>query len=909
MADNLGLDLKQPISVWNKPLKVNFKDLFKVVGKIGVDVATQKWDGIAKDAVDGLAAIGLEGKTAGEQSWALIYNGLKAAIASLVSDSRTLARETPKDVSAIIEKLDLSLESSELEISHDFFKYPDQLSIIQEIQTPLRQFLEGVGVTDVQAEVLSDRLPTYFVFALHQEWQKNRQSYDKILGAFDSPFSSATEREQGWRLYDAWLQKQIKEPMLLEAFGLEDVYVSLRGYYRCERQEDDDDEDFSSRGMHPEYVRPVVDLEDYLHQWLDEANKNDAIRIISGGPGSGKSSFAKIFAARHAQRAAFPVLFVPLHHFEPGSELIGAVAEFVRYDENLKHNPLDPDDPTLRLLVIFDGLDELALQGKLSKEVAQEFVREVQAKVSQFNRSKTRLQVLFTGREVVAQESFKEPQQVLHVLPYFVPENQREKENGEPYQDEQKYLACDQRNEWWSKYSAATRASFNTLPNDLNRGNLTEITAQPLLNYLVALSYVQGKLTLSDATNLNTIYSDLLNAVYERGYEDNRKHAAIASMEKQQFIRVLEEIALAAWHGDGRTTTVSDIERHCTNSGLKQLLEIFEEGAKAGVTRLLAAFYFRQSGVQGSERTFEFTHKSFGEYLTACRIVRAMERIQKQCDRRQEDMEEGWDEREALLYWAQVCGPTRIDTYLLHFVLDEVALRPVEQVSRWQKTFSNLIGIMLRQGMPMEKIEPLLRFQQMNQWAIHAEEALLVALNACAIVTKKTSQVKWPSPEIFGAWIKRLQGQRVGPDNVMALNSLSYLDLSGTFLYLQDLQGANLQGAYLQGAILARTNLREAYLQEAHLQGAHLQGANLQEANLQEANLQEANLQGANLQGANLQEANLQGAILARTNLQRANLAGIQWDETNWGNVEGLETARNVPEALKQQLGLESLGE
>ena len=169
-------------------------------------------------------------------------------------------------------------------------------------------------------------------------------------------------------------------------------------------------------------------------------------------------------------------------------------------------------------------------------------------------------------------------------------------------------------------------------------------------------------------------------------------------MTKEQFIRILEEIALAAWHGDGRTTTIKEIEDHCDNSGLRRLLEIFEEGAKAGVTRLLAAFYFRQSGVRSNEKTFEFTHKSFGEYLTACRLVRAMERIQKRLDRRQEDMEEGWDERQALLHWAEVCGPTRMDRYLLNFLRDEVALRKSEAVAKWQKSFSNLIGVMLRQG-------------------------------------------------------------------------------------------------------------------------------------------------------------------------------------------------------------------
>jgi uncharacterized protein YjbI with pentapeptide repeats len=638
------------------------------------------------------------------------------------------------------------------------------------------------------------------------------------------------------------------------------------------------------------------------------------------------------------------------------------------------------------------------------------------------------------------------------------------------------------------------------IPNDLDDLSNSQ-------SVLVALSFVQGKLTLSEQTNLNTVYADLLNAVYERGYEDtceccgqttrgqlppdvpttgygdrlvslvgllssgeyrqshsmvqsllsvlfglelsrsgiyrlrtqDRKHVAIGEMSRGNFIRILEEIALAAWHGDGRTTTVEEIKSHCDNSGLERLLEIFEEGAQAGVTRLLAAFYFRQSGIRGNERTFEFTHKSFGEYLTACRIVRAMERIQKKLDERKEYMEEGWDDRAALLHdraallhWTEVCGPTRMDTYLLSFLRDEVALNPLEKISQWQQTFAHLIGAMLRQGMPMETfmLSSSLKFQKANQWAINAEEALLAALGACSSVTQLISHIDWPSRVAFGAWVKRLQGQRTGAKNVVALESLSYLGLENAILYIQDLYGArlkginleraqfdlsrldqvdleeaNLKGATFSSANLNNSNLRRANLKEAHLigsdlrgtkleaanlqravlgganlEGANLEGANLEEANLkgatfssanlnnsnlrranlkeahligsdlrgtkleaanlqravlgganleganlEGANLEGANLEGANLQGANLEEANLEGANLQGANLQgrisrrqtfkkptlknanltNANLENISWDvETDWHGVKGLENARNVPAELKRQLGI-----
>ncbi|WP_176524112.1 hypothetical protein [Priestia megaterium] len=39
-----GFGVKKPVALWNKPLNVNFKDLFKALGKIGVHSVTGNWD-------------------------------------------------------------------------------------------------------------------------------------------------------------------------------------------------------------------------------------------------------------------------------------------------------------------------------------------------------------------------------------------------------------------------------------------------------------------------------------------------------------------------------------------------------------------------------------------------------------------------------------------------------------------------------------------------------------------------------------------------------------------------------------------------------------------------------------------------------------------------------------------------
>ncbi|MEH2117067.1 pentapeptide repeat-containing protein [Nostoc sp.] len=877
MSNTSGFSVSKPVALWNKPIKADFKELFKSLSKGVIDGVLGKWEEVAKDAVEATAALGLAAAPE-EVAWLLIYRSLVEAIVSLIKENQELLFEKPNesDLELLCDRLNDSLETIELRIDQDFFSRPKDLPILEAIKTAFADWLKYFSVNQAQAQTISHRLPTYFVYALHEEWAKHPEKYACLKEELDTPFTQANEREQSWQRYLAWLQKQVEEPMLLEAFGLKQVYVPLRAYYK-QKVAGEKSEEFERRVRDDEkYQRVVLDLEIELEAWLEKGDRNDAIRVISGGPGSGKSSFAKIFAANQAEKGKIPVLFIPLHHFEPSDDLVEAVAKFVRDDGFLRHNPLDKDKADSRLLIIFDGLDELAMQGKIATEIAQQFVREVQRKVERFNVRKTSLQVLISGRELVVQANsndFRQPQQILHILPYFVTEDERTN-----YIDQQNLLQQDQRQIWWHKYGNASGRGYDCLPKELNQDNLTEITAQPLLNYLVALSFDQQNKFPTDG-NLNAVYANLLTAVYQRGWA-GYQHPAIRGIEEKDFVRILEEIALASWHGDGRTTTVKEIEAHCEHSSLKSLLDKFQESAKLGVTRLLTAFYFRESGVKEQEKTFEFTHKSFGEYLTAKRIVRAVRLIDENLKDRHENPDKGWDEREALKSWAVLCGASPMDEYLFNFVADEMRLQNASDVGNWQQTLCHLIGFMLRHGMPMERLTPRPDFQEENRQARNAEEALLAVLNACARVTKTVSKIQWHTSEAFGIWISRLQGQRIDIDtDVFYLNCLSFLDLQGCVLVFKDFFGANLEGANLAEANLAEANLAEANLAEANLAEANLEGANLEWANLEGTNFVRANLVGANLVGANLVGANLQGASLVVTNLEEAYLQGANLEE------------------------------
>src|SRR6476661_1999650 len=155
-----------------------------------------------------------------------------------------------------------------------------------------------------------------------------------------------------------------------------------------------------------------------------------------------------------------------------------------------------------------------------------------------------------------------------------------------------------------------------------------------------------------------------------------------------------------------------------------------------------------------------------------------------------------------------------------------------------------------------------------------------------------------------------LSGAYLSGANLIGANlsgaNLSGANLSRANLSRADLSGAYLSGAYLRGAYLSGAYLSGAYLSGAYLSGANLSGAYLSGAYLSGAYLSGAYLSGAYLSGAYLSGANLRGANLSGANLSERTLGYIRWDEnTNWENVRGVDTAVNVPEALRRQLGMQ----
>lgn len=927
-------------------LQVNWRESFRASTKLLVDFYFKNQNNIGIDAADLLASLGFGQKITPESlAGVLINRALIQAMAAIISTyceewKQLNATEQARLTEHLLSQI--PIDSSGIEIDRYFFEQQHNFAGLAEAQSWMELWLQDLVENTADVQAMSARLPSYFTCALHDELRANRDKYQPLTVHFaDNLASEAYQREIGWRQYTAWLDKQLDEPIFAETFGIRPLYVPLCAYY-VEKKETE--QHGSSQTTE---IRHARDLESAMDQWLLDAHA-PCIRLISGGPGSGKSTFTRWWAAQVAAKGNFKVWHIALNHLIFTGDLEGKLKDFATKNTYIRGNPLDEQ----KILIIFDGLDELALSGKVGLAAAENFVEQLNTLV---NASQQDLKVLVSGRDAIIQSQinkFSKPDQIWHLLPYYLPEGKIKEYQAHP----EILLTIDRRHEWWKKYGRLKGKKCEGLPKSLRIESLDEITSQPILNYLVAISdyFLQNK--IDESTTRNQIYQSLLQKVYERGWAERSKangdfgHPITKVMSFADFQLVLEEIGLCAWHGDGRKVSEAEIITHCEKSGkkIKSLLSYFSENinsTQARITKLLTAFYFQARGEDraSGDKTFEFTHKSFGEFLVAKRLVQAIGVI----NRKYHDDEDGWTEKQSLKYWAEICKSGTLDFDVLSFFRQEVRLRyqdRPELIGQWQETCCKLIEYLLRDGLPMEEFGGL-SFYQMNNRAIQAEIMLLASLNACAICTKQLSTIEWGDRKTFGTWLARMQGQQNFGDRLIGSVCLSWLNLDRASLdganldqanlnganldraslYLASLDGANLDRASLDGANLDGASLYLASLNGANLDGASLDRARLDRANLNGASLYLARLylarmDGASLDGANLDEANLDRANLDRANLDRAslnganlywaslyvaNLSNISWDEqTKWNHVQGLESAQNVPEKLRRQLGL-----
>jgi uncharacterized protein YjbI with pentapeptide repeats len=929
------------------------------------------------------------GHDPGKLAWLLIHQSILSAVTDLVSDhdARFLAAyqnveelPTEEEITEDLEaSVDLTLPDAQIQIRSSFFDRPTDLDILEPLQQDLKEWFVAVGVPEGEATSISSQLPAYFRKALIVEW-RDHSEYQRLEEAVQGPFAHAEQRALAWEAYRAHLKKQIDKPVFGEAVSLKQIYVRLRAFQQVPTDEEPVTDHsrpgrrsvpgIKTMGGSTSSQRHVSWLRESILKWLHEDDETDDIRIIRGDPGTGKSSFSKMLAAELAGSEDHEVVFIPIHRLDATKKLTEAVRQFV----STQGHPLDGVDPfeATPLLLILDGLDEISERGHEGRGLAREFVDEIESSLGLLNQGSIEVRVLLSGRKIAADigaRVLRDPAKVFNLIPFVPKGEESDYEDPDNIAFTEYGRPVDQRDEWWQKYGEASSLGYEQgMPSRFRRGRLDKITEQPLLNHLVALAYEDEDIHFPERASPSTLYSELLSGVYRRDYDFLGPHPGTdvlsgMTQEEQEwkFIRVLEEIALDAWRGDGRTTTVESIEDRCRKENLLDYFDAIRGNLKTGISQLLTAFYFRET--ERGQDTFEFTHKTFAEYLTASRIVRKVEEIHNERQRnRDRGGSYGHDIEEALCIWTKACGPSAFDGDLFEFFADEIRIRHEEEncAAEWKDTFAELIRYVVRHDLPMHVLDDAIEYSIEKEWARNAEEALLAVAHACrlALLEKmeedereagfhssafndlpKGTTVGYrnqslPLLERIGGadqeaglhainvlddlpdgtasdWIQRLQTPFSEHKNGLYLSLVSSVvwensDMSDLTLYRADFRGANLVGVKFVEASLWNSKFAGADLRNTEILGGDLLEVNLRRADLRKANLKRANLRSADLKGVDLREADLQKADLRKGDLQEADLreADLRKADLQQANLQNA----NLQHADIQEAGLQKTG-
>lgn len=921
--------LKQPVSLLNRDVKFDLKEFFiqasSTVAGTAIQVATANPIGALTSLVRGLSstskAISLEDVPVEQRAWLLVVTSLTHAIAKILEDFNDLFENNIEEsqLNTVGEQLTNQVNEIEITLTNEFFNNPHRLSFLNDLSPILKNWLQQLGLNDSQASSFIYQFKSQFPMSLHYEWGTNPAYYALIVEKLDTPFNTVNRLQKQASEYRYWLQQQVSERIFEEAFGLKQIYVPLRAYYIQVKDINDEKineniiEAESNNILKPNHneniTKTVCNLHEEINEWVRQLDTEDNLKVISGGPGSGKSSFAKILASELAESSDIPILFVPLHRFKISGYLPDAIRQFLDNHHILTQDNLLNES---NLLLIFDGLDELSMQGSNSKEVANNFTEELKEVLK--DKKSLNWKALITGRELSIQQQqnkLKKQSTILYLLPYFISEDDRK-----DFDDTDGLLLKDQRNEWWQKFGKLKGEVFNSLPEILATEHLEPITKEPLLNYLLSLSYLRQDIKFTADTNLNQIYADLLDSVHERKYTGSRTHTGINNLEKNNFIRILEEIALVVWHENGRTASIDKIMVRCKEAGIASYFDEFKGDAESGVIRLLMAFYFREFDGSQGYKTFEFTHKSFGEYLTARRIMLELEIMLDEVERGRNRPGSGWTLEDAFEKWIRLCGQQPIDGYLSDFLEGEIKIltelkNGLSIIENYQKLMIELIQMAVNGQSPVKKLG-LNTFDEDLNYSRNAGIALLKLHSLCAKRTGKVIEnVSYKNKIVFNTWLNLLDYRIMSElsnlflihmemhsmciisiftnsvfDNAnLAFSSFRMSTFSNTSFKNTELLCVNFESSIFKGSDFKEANLLQSSFRKSDIEGTSFENSNLLDCDFTRANVKDAKFIAASLEGANLSGSVFSNTNFAGANFENANFSGTIFTNTDFENA------------------------
>lgn len=705
-------------------------------------------------------------------------------------------------------------------------------------------------------------------------------------------------------LHANWIVEQNAKPLRDEPFALPDIYVPIHLIA------------YGSEGVaEGGKTVPPTFLNAFSSQ--DSFELGDASWLfVKGGPGSGKSVLANMLATELCNLGSVAVGYFnmsrasrrrPLH---PNGlpEFVDDTCGPLALLDYFKSSGRD------RFSLVLDGLDEIGGDGKSTQEKVEQSLFELRDKISDVESVGKTVRIVVFGRESVTEIAAKnfdgQP-----VLLFSMGDLSGQIEPQTEFGSSVRY-ADDMRSLWWAKFSSARGyGNADQVPKFLSHSvhSLYNLGKEPLLAYLICRSVLTPNLVLNEentpaelldagitSANRNNIYEKIIDDVRSsKKWMSGREKPVLPS---EQFLDVLRHIALATWQeGSSRSATIRRIldviTSDETNTAFKRLVTHADDH---GTSNLLTAFYYRITEVEEErlEHEFEFTHKTFSEYLLATLIFDAFEKLiedQKPgvCDTLKVANQQAWIE-------LVMAGPDSRE--IAKFILDEAELRFERRpFNVWSRAFDVLRELASLVTISQQEQQPWMSGHSSAMRIKRATEMVFLvwgALNRKRFVDTKEHIELGTDNVIEGHELALMRGpynleQFFDGAEIGAVEPETFLAsaLSGLFIREDDLCGLFLNNGSILGLKLADLNgsmsvwhdvsITDFDLASVNLRNSRFIGWSVQNMKAVQCNFRQSRFQRITLSSAELSDCWFEQSVLENGTFNSCRFSAVYFNRSD----------------------------
>lgn len=488
-------------------------------------------------------------------------------------------------------------------------------------RTALRDRLVGPAVADYEFRYrrLCTEFPEFFVWSTINDQQATRfklaeirtslQGMEELLRSTDHASAHPDLQRDLARLYQADLGRPLTETSTLEAKTgprvplLGDAYVNPGCRVRAAGPFDRPSED-----AWWEAAESIADVQWFLGGHLTSLSAITAPLVILGQPGSGKSVLTRVLAARLAAGQFLPIR-VELRRVQADAPLQHQIEEAVFQTTGDRVNWPDLSRGAAGALpvLLLDGFDELLQSAGINRSDYLEQIAEFQRRELELDRP---VAVIVTSRTMVADRARFPAGSVALRL--------------EPFTDVQVRSWLDTWNDLNIDYFDRT-GLLPLAPEAALRHRA--LSAQPLLLMMLALYDAEGNALQEQAADMREadLYEQLLRKFTYREVSREVTDVTSAAFRRAMELELtrLSVVACAMFNRNRQTIHEDELDLDLT-----AILDGADTDHPTPAQNIVGRFFFvheSQATVDdGRLRTYEFLHATFGEYLVARFVVRAL---------------------------------------------------------------------------------------------------------------------------------------------------------------------------------------------------------------------------------------------------------------------------------------------